>query len=268
MLHLRYSGEPDAGGATRSLLIHHDAKLVGYAHLDSTDPVEGPVGELAVHPDHRGQGHGRALVAALLDAAPEGRLQLWAHGQHPGAARLAASMGFERARSLWQMRRPLSAPIPQPSLPEGVAVRTFEVGADEQAWLEVNARAFADHPEQGGVTLEDLHNREREPWFDPRGFFLAERDGRLVGFHWTKVHGAGEQDHGHDPLGEVYVVGVDPSEQGQGLGRALTIVGLEHLRQLGLGQVMLYVEGDNPAAIRVYESLGFGRWDTDVLFRR
>jgi mycothiol synthase len=96
----------------------------------------------------------------------------------------------------------------------------------------------------------------------------AERDGQLAGFHWTKIHGAEESGggHGHEPIGEVYVVGVDPGERGSGLGRALTIVGLRYLRGRGLAQVMLYVDETNAAAIRLYESLGFTHWDTDVMF--
>jgi mycothiol synthase len=151
-----------------------------------------------------------------------------------------------------------------------VDVRTFHPGEDDQAWLDLNAAAFAHHPEQGRWTTEDLQRRMEEPWFDPAGFFLAERSDppRLVGFHWTKVH-SGEVDRaeqGHPPIGEVYVVGVDAAERGNGLGRALTIVGLRHLQSLGLRDVMLYVDADNAPAVRLYENLGFTRYDTDVMF--
>ncbi|MDA0639712.1 mycothiol synthase [Nonomuraea ferruginea] len=258
MLHLRYGGDPRA----RSLLLYAD-ELVGYAHVDPTDEVEGPSGELVVHPAHRGRGHGKELLRAVLDLTG-GRLRLWAHGGHPGAEALGASLGFVRARSLWQMRRSLYAPIADPTVPEGVTVRTFLLGRDEEAWLKVNAASFAQHPEQGAWELDDLLRREREPWFDPEGFFLAFRGDRLVGFHWTKIHGSDE--HGHEPLGEVYVVGVDPSQQGTGLGRSLTLTGLAHLRSRGLAQAMLYVDETNTAAIRLYESLGFARWDVDVMY--
>jgi mycothiol synthase len=181
-------------------------------------------------------------------------------------------MRFERTRVLWQLRRPLAEPLPpDPALPPGVTVRTFQPGRDDEAWVAVNARAFATHPEQGALTLDDLHRRMREPWFDPAGFFLAERDGVLVGFHWTKVHGgAHEHDdgHGHEPIGEVYVVGVDPSAQGGGLGRALVLRGLRHLQEQGLPDVLLYVEADNAPAVRLYTSLGFAHWSTDVMFTR
>ena len=269
MLHLRYGGDAPA----RNFLVRDGDSVVGYAHLDTTDTVEGASAELAVHPDHRGQGNGRRLVEALIDeAGPGGRLRLWSHGAHDGAAELARSMGFKRERVLWQMRRSLFAPVPEPVWPDGVTIRTFEVGRDEEAWLEVNNRAFAEHPDQGTWTLDDLRMREREPWFDAGGFFLAESDGRLVGFHWTKVHGGHDHDHGdghaHEAIGEVYVVGVDPSMQGKKLGPALTLRGLQHLRSRGLSQVMLYVDETNTNAIRTYERLGFAKWDVDVCFLR
>jgi mycothiol synthase len=276
MLHLRYGGDD----RVRNVLAWSGDALLAYAHLDVTDEVAGASAELVVHPAHRGRGLGRALVEATLAESPDGRLRLWAHGDHPGAGALAASLGFRQSRALWQLRRSLYAALPAVELPAGVAVRTFVPGCDEDDWLRVNAAAFAGHPEQGSWTIDDLHRREREPWFDAAGFFLAERDGRLVGFHWTKVHGGeGEhhphpdgphahEGHGHDPIGEVYVVGVDPAEQGSGLGRALTLVGLRHLRQRGLPDAMLYVEADNATAIRLYTSLGFTRWETDVMFTR
>ena len=274
MLHLRYGGDPRA----RNLLLVSRGELAGYAHLDPTDPVEGPSGELVIHPAHRGQGLGLLLARALVAEAGQRPLRLWAHGDLPAAARLAAAAGFERVRALWQMRRSLQSRLDRPELADGVTIRTFVVGQDEDEWTELNSRAFAGHPEQGAWTREDLDLREREPWFDADGFFLAERGGKLIGFHWTKIHEARDhqaqdhqaQDHetrAHEPIGEVYVVGVAPEARGTGLGRALTLVGLRYLRSRGLFQVMLYVDESNTAAIGLYESLGFTHWDTDVMYR-
>ena len=273
MLHLPRGGDE----AVRNLLVREGDALVGYAHLDVTDEVAGSSAELAVHPAARGRGIGRTLVARLLEESPDGRLRLWAHGETPASAALARSMGFARSRVLWQMRRALADPLPEVQLPNGVSLRTFEVGSDEQRWTEVNNRAFAEHPDQGRWAVEEVLLREAEPWFDPKGFFLAFRGDDLVGFHWTKVHGALTHDHGdeqhehghdHPPIGEVYVVGVDPSEQGRGLGPALTLVGLHHLQSLALDEVLLYVDEANTNAIRVYERLGFTRYATDVSWTR
>ncbi|WNM36155.1 mycothiol synthase [Streptomyces sp. Li-HN-5-11] len=242
------------------LLLSVDGELVGYAQLEDTDPVEAPAAELVVHPAHRGHGHGRVLGSALLAASGK-RLRIWAHGGHSAARHLAQVLGLTLFRELRQMRRPLTElDLPEPKLPEGVTVRTFVPGQDDAAWLAVNAEAFAHHPEQGSLTQRDLDDRKAEPWFQPRGFFLAEREGRLVGFHWTKVH-AEEQ------LGEVYVLGVRPGAQGGGLGRALTLIGLRHLAAEGLPTAMLYVDADNKAAVAVYERLGFTTYETDLMYR-
>ena len=258
MLHLPRGGDSDV----RHLLVREGGELVGYAHLDVTDEVAGSSAELAVAPGSRGHGIARALVTSLLAASPDGRLRLWAHGEHPGSSALARSMGFDRSRVLWQLRRPLGEPLPEVTVPAGIEIRTFEVGQDEQAWTRTNARAFAHHPDQGRWGVEEVLLREAESWFDPKGFFLAFRGDTLVGFHWTKVHGA--DGHDHPPIGEVYIVGVDPSEQGHGLGPALTLLGLHHLQQQGLDSVMLYVDESNGPAIRVYERLGFTRYATDI----
>lgn len=269
LLHLRLGGE----GPARHLLAfardgNSDERLAAYAHLDPTDTVDGSSAEIVVHPQCRHHGIGRLLVQSLAHASPDGRLRLWAHGQLPGARALAASLGYERARELWQMRRSLYAPLPAVELPEAMTLRAFQPGADDEAWLAVNAAAFADHPEQGGWTLDDLHRRMAEPWFDADGFLVLQDATGIAGFHWTKVHGGNQHGHAHDPIGEVYVVGVAPQHQGRGLGRALTIAGLRHLRQRGLPQAMLYVDADNAAAIATYTSLGFTRWDVDAMFAR
>ncbi|MFP5283522.1 MAG: GNAT family N-acetyltransferase, partial [Actinomycetes bacterium] len=192
--------------------------------------------------------------------------------------------------------RSLSAPIPPATLPDGVRIRAFRPGQDEDAWLRLNARAFASHPEQGALSATDLAERMAEPWFDPAGFLLAERadpggvggvvppavrgargvggvvppDVRgargvggvvppttLLGFHWTKEHG--------DGLGEVYVLGVDPEAGGGGLGRALLTAGLHHLADRGNTTVQLYVEADS-RAVRLYTAHGFTVASRDVMY--
>jgi mycothiol synthase len=267
LLHLRYGGDPRG----RNVLLWRDGMLAGYGHLDPTDPVEGPAGEMVIDPAARRRGLGLELGQALAAEAGTQGLRLWAHGDLPAATRLATAAGFVRSRALWQMRRSLQTRIGKPLLADGISVRTFRIGEDEEAWVRLNHRAFSRHPEQGAWTRDDLDMREREPWFDPDGFFLAERAGQIVGFHWTKIHGGHESPgdangHGHEAIGEVYVVGVDPDERGTGLGRALTLVGLRYLRGRGLAQVMLYVDETNTPAIGLYESLGFTHWDTDVMF--
>ena len=210
---------------------------------------------LVVAPDSRGTG----LATALATVAEPHAQHAWSHGDHPAAVRLAGRFGWSRDRELWVLRRPTSLALP--ARDPAVAIRSFESG-DEAAILAVNAAAFAHHAEQGAMDEADLATRMAEPWFDPAGLLIAEVDGRPAGFHWTKVHDATH--------GEVYVVGIAPAGQGRGLGRALTIAGLEHLRDQGLAEVLLYVEADNVAARKLYEGLGFEHHghDTHVQYAR
>jgi mycothiol synthase len=247
--------------AVRHLLMRDDDRLVGYGQLDEGDP-DAPRLDCVVDPAARRHGRGRALVAWARAAVAPRPLELWSHGDQPAAAALADRLGFARVRELWLMRRDLGNALPpMPSVPEPIRIRTFRPGKDEDAWLALNARAFAEHPEQGRTTRIDLDRRMKQPWFDPEGFFLAEREGRLVGFHWTKVHDT------DPPVGEVYVVGIDPDAQGLGLGGILTLVGLHYLRGRGLDAVLLYVEATNDPAIAVYSRLGFTHAATDVMYR-
>lgn len=257
------------------------AGTVDGSHPDDASAVAVHVAvHVVVAPEERGRGAGRALTETVLEAYPGTGLAAWSHGNHPAAGRLADAHGFVRDRDLWVMRRPLGPehPLPDPEPAGGVVVRRFVPGRDEDAWLALNAEAFADHPEQGALSRADLDERMAEPWFDPAGFFLAEpadaphdpeaneavESPSLLGFHWTKVHAT------DPPHGEVYVLGVSPAAQGRGLGRLLTLTGLQHLAGLGLKEVVLFVEADNAPAVAVYAGLGFTHADadTDVLWRR
>jgi mycothiol synthase len=264
MLRVRHA----AAGQGHDVLVTAGGEIAGYGYVeppgdDDSAEEHAAAGELVIHPSRRRQGLGTALTRALITAAAQLPLRVWAHGDLPAAAALARSAGFERFRALWQMRRPLDGPLPAAVFPPDTTLRTFRVGQDEQEWLRLNSRAFAKHPEQGSWTIRDLELREAEPWFDPDGFFITERDGVMTGFHWTKVHQTGDGG-----MGEVYVVGVDPDAHGGGIGRALTLAGLEYLRERGLAQVMLYADEDNVPAIGMYQNLGFTRWHTDVMYRR
>jgi mycothiol synthase len=267
-LRLQHGGPP---GGTDVTARDDGGALLGYARLELAPDDPDAEAELVVRPQARRRGVGSALLTRLEQLAGDRPLRVWAHGQLPGSAELAPARGYTRARVLLQMRRPLEGvdPDPQPALPDGVTVRPFRPGTDEDAWLAVNARAFASHPEQGRWSANDLAVREAEPWFDPAGFFLAWREEaagpRLLGFHWTKVHPAGETDD--QPIGEVYVLGIDPDAQGLGLGRALTDLGLAHLRRAGLSHVLLYVEEENTTAVTLYERTGFIRHAVDVSWR-
>lgn len=231
--------------------------LVGYAQLSRGHETWAV--EVVVRPDHRSpQQHvGTDLLSAALNEATRlggGHVHLWVAKPTAGSDEMAESCGLSRGRDLYQMRRSLPVSEGHPR----VKTRRFEPGLDEQAWLEVNNRAFASHPEQGGWTLDTILEREAEPWFDPEGFLMYELDGRLMGSCWTKVHRETEP-----PVGEIYVIGVDPGFEGKGIGKSLVLAGLDHLASSSLHAAMLYVDASNERAVGLYRSLGFEVDHTD-----
>jgi mycothiol synthase len=241
-----------------------DERLIGYLNLAAGQEDDFAMAELVVHPQARRRGVGTALIRAALSKT-DGKNHFWAHGTLESARATASASGLVRVRELIQMRRSLHD-IAAPAVPDGIRIRTYAGATDDAELLRVNNAAFATHPEQGGWTATDLAERRAERWFDPDGLFLAfdEQTDTLLGFHWTKVH---PEQPG---LGEVYVVGVDPSAQGSGLGGLLTSVGIAFLsRRLADADrptVMLYVESDNTAALRTYRRLGFTEHSVDTAY--
>jgi mycothiol synthase len=243
---------------TRHLLAVEGDDIVGYLNLTADQAMA----ELVVLPAARRRGIGAAMArAGLSEGGDDARI--WAHGNLEAARATAEAVGLVVVRELLQMRRPLTD-LPPVTAAEGARITTYSGPADDAELLRVNNAAFAWHPEQGGWTEADMAERRGEPWFDPGGLFMAvdEQADKLLGFHWTKVHNA--------DLGEVYVVGVDPAAQGRGLGATLTLVGLHHLAERlsesDQPTVMLYVEADNPAAVKTYERLGFAVFAVDAAY--
>ncbi len=255
---------------TRHLLALDNGDILGYLNLAPADDEAPAMAELVVHPSARRRGIGSTMARAGLAEGGDGA-RVWAHGNIDAARATAAALGLVVVRELLQMRRPLDD-LPAVTVPDSVRIATYSGQADDAELLRVNNAAFAWHPEQGGWTEADIAERRGESWFDPDGIFLAldEPTGKLLGFHWTKVHAASRGEIHDSDLGEVYVVGIDPAAQGRGLGAALTLIGLHHLAEAltpsSQASVMLYVEADNSAAVKTYSRLGFDISSVDAAY--
>lgn len=212
--------------------------------------------QVGVHPAHRGQGVATELLGEALGSYPG--FTVWAFGTLPGAKELATRLNLEAVRVLLRMERTLAGVGDSGPVPDGYQIAPYQP-SDREAVVAVNAKAFAHHPEQGRLTLEEFDELTRQPWFDPAGLLVARQGGKAVGFHWTKQHG--------DGLGEVYVLAVDPAHEGHGLGRALLAHGLSHLLYSGDDRVQLYVEGAETRVVKLYQSAGFVTAQVDTGFR-
>jgi len=266
LLHLRHGGDK----SDSHLVIEKDNQVIAYAHLDKTDLVAGPSVEAVVHPKYRGQGFGTALLNEAIKICGN-KTRIWSHGDLPQAQSIATSLNLERLWANLQMSKTLSDIQPVTCK---YPIRTFIPTLDNQAFLLLNNKVFVDHPDQGGWSKSDLEVRVNEEWFDEKGFFVCEDKGELIGFCWTKIHGAhthshegNEVDHGHEAIGEIYVLAVDPAYKGQGIGKDLTTTGLNYLKYQGLSSAMLYVGVENKPALNLYKSLGFSDFGSDVMYR-
>ena len=269
LLHLRHGGDK----SDSHLLIENSTQVIGYAHIDQTDLVAGPSVELVVAPNHRASDVGEKLLKEAIKICGN-KIRLWVHGQQSSTHTLATSHNFEKIRTVLQMSRSLAEIQQLPVIDPKISIRSFLPAIDNQPWLELNNLVFKDHPEQGGWGLSDLNHRVNEEWFDEKGFFIAERDNQMIGFTWTKIHGAHSHDHGgnesahaHPAIGEIYITAISPSFVGGGIGKALTITALNYLKYQGLADVILYVDAENQSAINLYQSLGFKEFGKDLLFK-
>jgi mycothiol synthase len=226
----------------------------GYAHVSRHPSPKQPHWgvEIVVHPEHRGIGAEVVLVRKALDLVAEaggGHVHWWVFQPSEIHDGVAHRLGLDKGRDLLHMR--VALPVAErPVLPPGVRIRSFEPGRDEQAWLELNNRAFDHHPEQGAWDADTLRRRMNEAWFDPEDLLLAVDDAGLAGSNWTKL------DHEKE-IGEIYVIAVDPSRRGSGLGRALSLAGLEHMASRGMRTGALYVDAANTEALGMYRRIGF-----------
>jgi mycothiol synthase len=262
--HLRLDLESGGGRGFVGLIVRSPGTDLPHAYGQVSGGNDSSSFEMVLDPERRDEMAtiGAELVAGAVDflASQGGGRLSWFVTEPTGVERsLASAAGMRVDRTLLQMRRRL--PV---DLDVTVQTRAFLVGSDEGAWLDVNNRAFADHEEQGGWTLDTLDQRERETWFDAEGFRIHDRENRMAAFCWTKVHPPStKQDH---ELGEIYVIAVDPDFHGLGLGTQLTLAGLEHLAQRGISTALLYVDAASSTAVGMYERLGFETYTTTVAF--
>ncbi len=266
LLHLRHGGDK----SDSHIVFEEGNQVIAYAHLDTTDLVAGPSVEAVVHPNYRGKGFGTQLLNEAITICGD-KTRIWSHGDLPQAQSIATSLQLERLWANLQMSKKL---LEIEKITSKYLIRSFLPGIDDEAFLALNNKVFTDHPDQGGWSKSDLEVRVNEEWFDEKGFFVCEDKSKLIGFCWTKIHGAhthshegNEVDHGHEAIGEIYVLAVDPAYKGKGIAKDLTTTGLNYLKYQGLSSAMLYVGVENKAALNLYTSLGFSDFGSDVMYR-
>ncbi|MDR1188415.1 MAG: mycothiol synthase [Bifidobacteriaceae bacterium] len=248
----------DGDPAVTHILAWKNNQLAGYCQRDAS----GASAELAVAPGARRLGLAKAIVRTLAVDTPE--VRLWAHGDLGAARMVADSVGLTAVRELWEMtsdrRGHESATVArEDDRAASCAIRPFDPRTDRATWIDLNAAAFAGHPEQGKLTVGDLDRRMGEDWFDAGGLLFAAPGPQAppFGYVWTKIV---------DGVGEIYAIGVHPQAQGRRLGTKLLDVGLSHMERQGVTEARLFVEADNAPAIAAYRRQGFEVTRRDIQY--
>ena len=288
-------GLDDARVNHRHFIATEDDTVVGVLASD------GSAAEMAVAPAARRRGIATQLVRAA------GVADVWAHGNLPAARGFAAAADMHATRELLVMavegtELQKSADAAEQRAGDGIFLNYTESvekwGAEhvDAEWLRVNNDAFDWHPEQGGWDSVRLDRAREVSWYDPADVILLWASAvsgetadagnvetadagnvettdagnvettdapRLMGFHWTKWH-----TEETPAFGEVYVVGLASDYRGGGRGGPLISAGLRRLVEKGARRVILYVEGDNEAAVKAYEKLGFSTVEEHVVYSR
>jgi mycothiol synthase len=249
----------------RLVLARRGKDLVGCAVLSPARDGS-TVLHLVVDPAARTPALASALLRRAVQEAPAAApVHLWVMQAGPADDARVRTEGFAPERDLLQMRVGLPLPDDVVAATRPLVTRPFVPGRDEEPWVETNNRAFAGHPEQGAWSVAQLRERMAAGWVELDGFLVADDpDGPgLIGACWTKIH----RDH-NPPMGEIYVIDVDPRHHGRGWGRSLTVAGLVHLAGRGITLGMLYTDASNVAAVALYRSLGFTVDHVDRSYRR
>ena len=251
-----------------AVLAYEHGALAGYAHtVTYGEGAERRIScEFVVHPHQRRRGVGKLLLAQALEHAAShsaARIDVWAYNDSVASSRMAAQFGFTPSRRLLHLHRHVGD-APHATAPEGARLRAFRPGADDAAWLALNNRIFEGHPENGAWTMDDLHARLAQPWFNPDDLLMLEIHGRLAGFCWLKVEERGETGR----VGEIYVIGAAREYRGIGLGRHLLASALAHLRERQTSIAAIYVDESNHVAVSLYESNQFHHHHVDVCYTR
>ena len=241
-----------------TVLVHHGDVVVAYCG-SVRDPKAGEdqwsVGR--VHPDWEGRGLGEALVTwterlatdRLASGGDPFKLRLSCDVAHASARALYERRGYMHARTMWDMGRELEADEVEIPPPDGVTIRTFEIGRDERTFHRVSNDAFAEHWGSTPTPYESFAAQWwGDPEFDPTKIFLAEVDGREVGECAWIVFETG---------GYVASVGVLKDWRGRGIAQALLRRAMADMARLGHRDVLLSVDSENATgAVGVYEKVG------------
>jgi len=269
--------EPHALPAQNIFVAEQAGRLVGYAIVNERrEEVLDRIGVVGiVHPEQRLQGIGTGLMERAESRARELRrdkplfLEMVARQPVAGAAELALSLGMQPVRHFFYMECRDLAGLQEPVFPEGIRVRRYVVGSDQDAFVAAYNDAFSDHWGHVPHTRDKEEHRVGNPAFVCDDTLLAvDCGGRIAGLCLVLVPQVDpDMRKANPPM--IDDLAVTHAYRRCGLGRGLLLAGMRHIRERGFSAAALAVDVDNPnQALRLYESAGFEVVSRSTAFRK
>jgi ribosomal protein S18 acetylase RimI-like enzyme len=155
-----------------------------------------------------------------------------------------------------RMRRSLGDPIAEPQLPPGMVIRPVAGARDVAAVAALHSVVFAG----GAKSRDERAALMRAPGYQPALDLIAVGpDGALAGYA-LGLTAPMERERLGQATGWIEFVGVERSQRGRGLGRALILRLLHAMRGAGLDTALLSTGAANLAAWGLFTTCGFALW--------
>ena len=251
-------GHPSFHPENNLFLAERDGRIIGYASVFVEAAIKRALVDCLIHPLHRKEGIATELLHRSIRHAREVGLkvvQVCIPEINLPARKFVSRQGFQYIRRFFQYKLDLdNLRLPEVA-PGEYAVRGL--GPDEADKLtHIQNRAFADCWGFNPNTPEEIAYRISLSWSSPENILVVCLKDHIVGYCWMRLM-TPENPEAGGIEGEIHMLGVDPDLRRRGIGRRVLLAGLSHLKHKGVTVARLTADGEDPAALALYESVGF-----------
>ncbi len=170
---------------------------------------------------------------------------------------LLESKGYTTIRYFYEMGRPTNTPIPEKSLPNGLEIKPVDTKEKELTVIKASDKAFEDHFEHIPITDEKIKAWMEQSEYNPSLWKVAWDGDKVVGSVMNFINEP-ENKNMNRKRGYTEDISCLREYRGKGVASALIAESIKMFRDMGMDEVTLYVDTENPSgALGLYESFGY-----------
>jgi len=247
-----------------------DNHIVGFLEMTPELKIGRIILNGYIHPEHRRLGLATEMFGAAWDRVEDLDVNVihvcLPEFQKPGRF-LMKKLDFVPVRRFFKLEKEMSDVIEEEP-PAAIELGNFQTG-EEALLAEIQNRCFSGswgfcpnspaeikyYLDWTGCPIGDIHSAR------------LKKDKRIIGYCWAHLLKREIQARSKS-RGRIHMFGVDPTYQGQGLGKALLFKGFRVLKDKGAGVVELTVDKENRFALGLYQSSGFKKVSTSIWYEK